>query len=49
VRLTRSWERYEIDLTGKDLSHIIGAFAFAASADDNPQGFTLYLDDMYFE
>jgi hypothetical protein len=49
VRLSQQWEKYQIDLTGKDLSHIIGAFCLSASADDNPNGFTIYLDDVIFQ
>jgi hypothetical protein len=49
ITLTRAWQKYEIPLEGKDLSHIIGGFAFSASADDNPNGFVIFLDDIYFE
>jgi hypothetical protein len=47
--LTQDWKRYEIDLSGKDLSHIIGGFCFSANMDDNPDGFTIYLDDIMYE
>jgi hypothetical protein len=49
VTLTQNWQKYTIDLAGKDLSHIVGGFAWSASRDDNPNGFTIYLDDMRFE
>ncbi|MDD3052924.1 MAG: hypothetical protein WCS83_02030 [Endomicrobiia bacterium] len=49
IELTKEWQKYTIDLTGKDLSHIIGGFCFAASKDDNPNGFILYIDDVIFE
>ena len=49
ITLTPLWQQYEIDLAGKDLSHIIGGFAFAASSDSNAQGFTIYLDNLCFE
>lgn len=49
VELTPQWKQYSIDLNGKDLSNIIGAFAWAASKDDNPDGFIMYLDDITFE
>ena len=48
IPLTSDWVRYEIDLTGKDLSNIIGGFAWVASANDNPEGVTFYLDDIKF-
>jgi hypothetical protein len=49
VTLTKDWKKYEVSLKGLDMSHIIGGFGFAANADANPQGFTLYLDDIKLE
>lgn len=49
IQLTNVWQKYQIDLVGKDLSNIIGGFAFSASADDNPSGFIVFLDDIYFD
>jgi hypothetical protein len=49
VDLTKDWKEYTIDLAGKDLHHIIGAFCWSASKDDNPDGFDLYLDEIRFE
>ncbi|MBV9079984.1 MAG: hypothetical protein JO102_02570 [Elusimicrobia bacterium] len=46
VTLTKEWKTYEISLKGLDMSHIIGGFGFAANADSNPNGFTLYLDNI---
>lgn len=48
VDLTKEWKEYEISLTGLDMSHIIGGFGFAANADSNPDGFTMYLDEIRF-
>jgi hypothetical protein len=47
--LTQEWKKYEIDLTGKDLSHIIGGFCLSANAEDNPDGFVIYLDEIAYE
>jgi hypothetical protein len=47
--LTQEWKKYEIDLSGQDLSHVIGGFCFSASGDDNPEGFVFYLDDIVYE
>ncbi|MDD5504425.1 MAG: hypothetical protein PHV77_03820 [Candidatus Omnitrophica bacterium] len=47
--LTQDWKKYEIDLKGKDLSHIIGGFCFSANSDDNPDGFIIYLDEIKYE
>ena len=49
IELTKEWQKYTIDLSGKDLSNIIGGFCFAASKDDNPNGAIIYLDDIMFE
>ena len=46
VELTKDWKQYEMDLTGLDMSHIIGGFGFAANAEVNPNGFILYLDEI---
>ncbi|MFA5148079.1 MAG: hypothetical protein WC491_03015 [Candidatus Omnitrophota bacterium] len=49
ITLTTDWKEYTIDLTGKDLSYISGGFCFSASATDNPDGFTIFFDDVYYE
>jgi hypothetical protein len=49
IVLNKYWTKYIIDLTDRDLSNIIGGFCFAASKDDNPNGFTIYLDDIMYE
>lgn len=49
IELTKEWKKHTIDLAGKDLQRIIGGFAWSASRDDNPEGFTLYLDEIRFE
>lgn len=49
VRLTKDWKKHTIDLTDKNLSKIVGGFAWSASRDSNPDGFTLYLDEVRFE
>lgn len=49
IKLSPSWKQYEIDLSGQDLSNVIGAFAWVATKDLNPVGLTFYLKDIYFE
>lgn len=49
IKLTTDWHKYIINLAGRDLSRIAGLFCWAASADENPDGFTIYLDDIVFE
>lgn len=48
VTLTKEWKDYEIDLTGLDLSYIMGGFVWAARAEDNPEGAVFYLDDIAY-
>ena len=49
VLLTAEWEKFEIDLRGKDLSYISGGFCWASNLDVNPEGATFYLDDIRYE
>lgn len=49
IKLKPEWTRYEIDLEGRDLRHIVGGFVFAVTRSDNPRGATFYLDEIAFE
>lgn len=49
IELSNTWEKYTINLAGEDLKYISGGFAFITSADLNPKGATIYLDDIKFE
>lgn len=49
VTLTKEWQRYTIDLTGYDLERIMGGFCWKAEKEDNPDGVTFYLDEIYYE
>jgi hypothetical protein len=49
ITLTKEWRRYTIDLTGMNLSNVPCAFVWVARAEDNPDGFTFYLDDIQYE
>lgn len=46
--LTTAWQSVSIDVTGLDLSYVLGGFAWVASARDNPTGATFFLDDIQF-
>jgi hypothetical protein len=48
ITLTTSWQQEFIPLTGDDLSHIIGGFAWVTDNSHNPNGATFYLDDIIF-
>lgn len=49
VMLTPEWKQYSINLEGKNLSHIIGGFAWSTNLDGNPQGCVFYLDEIRYE
>lgn len=48
VTLAPVWTQYSFDLTGKDLSRVVGGFEFAANDTDNPTGATFYVDDVQY-
>lgn len=48
IKLTKNWKRYSINLDGKNLSCIIGAFAVVFTKAFNPDGATIYLDDIFY-
>jgi len=48
IMLTKDWKEYSIDLTGKDLSHIIGGFAWVATVKENQSDITFYLANIYY-
>ncbi|MDP2831569.1 MAG: hypothetical protein Q8O02_04915 [Candidatus Omnitrophota bacterium] len=49
VLLNKEWTQYTIDLKGKDMSYIIGGFAWSTNVDNNPEGAKFYLDEIKFE
>jgi len=49
VELTDTWKQYTINLVGKDLTYISGGFGWVTSADLNPEGATIYIDDIKYE
>jgi len=49
IVLTERWTKYTLDLSGRDLSHIIGGFIWVTNKPSNPNGATIYLDDIRFE
>lgn len=51
VILNKEWTQYTIDLSGKDMSYIIGGFAWATNIDVNPgpDGIVFYLDEIRYE
>lgn len=49
VPLTNTWKQYSLPLKGQNLSSVLGAFAWIATAADNPGGLTFYLDAIRYE
>ena len=49
VELTNTWEQYTVNLAGKDLTYVNGAFGWTTNVDLNPNGATFYIDDIKFE
>lgn len=49
IQLETTWKKYTIELAEVDLHSISGGFCWSASRDDNPEGFTIFLDEIRFE
>lgn len=49
ITLTKEWKQYSLDLSDQDLSMIIGGFVWVTNYNQNPQGSTIYLDEILFE
>lgn len=49
AELTPEWKDFTIDLSGANLTHIVGGFVWATNWDTNPDGATFYLDNIRFE
>lgn len=49
ITLTKEWKEYTLDLNKLDLSDIVGGFCLVFSAESDPNGATVYLDDVRFE
>jgi hypothetical protein len=49
ITLTSHWEKYEIDLVDRDLTHVVPLFYAFYTVEENPQGAIIYVDDIQFE
>jgi len=49
IELKKEWTRYEMELSEEDLSSVIGAFCWVATARSNPNGLTFYIDSVTYE
>jgi exo-beta-1,3-glucanase (GH17 family) len=48
ITLDNKWKKYTFDLTGQDLGNIIGGFCWVTNDIQNPNGCTIYLDEIAF-
>jgi hypothetical protein len=46
VAVNSTWQRHELDLTGHDLSSVIGGFGIAARREQDARSSSLFLDDV---
>ena len=49
IRLEPDWKRYEIDLSGQDLSSVISGFAWIVEARANVEPVVFFIDNVSFE
>jgi exo-beta-1,3-glucanase (GH17 family) len=49
IQLSSGWQKYTIDLRGRNLTHLIGGFGLVVNKCADPQGATFYVDDVNFE
>ncbi len=49
VALNPDWTQYSLDVSGIDLSYVLGGFGWVTNADHNPEGATFYLDDIQYD
>jgi len=49
ITLTNQWKECSLDLTGKNLSMVIGGFCWVTNYNQNPNGSTIYLDEIVFK
>jgi len=46
--LTTQWQQFAIDVSGLDLSYLLGGFGWVADDVDNPTGAVFYVDDIQY-
>jgi hypothetical protein len=49
VTLTPEWQRQSIDLSGMDLSYVLGGFGWVADSENNPNGAEFFVDNIQFK
>jgi hypothetical protein len=49
VTLSTQWTKYTIDLSGRNLSYVLGGFGWGVDGALNPGGAVFYIDDIQYE
>ncbi|MGH9937007.1 MAG: hypothetical protein ACREAM_12220, partial [Blastocatellia bacterium] len=49
LTLTTDWRKYSLDLSGRNLSYVLGGFGWVVDGALNPQGAVFYFDDIQYE
>jgi hypothetical protein len=49
VEIGTDWRQYTIDLSGRDLTRVIGGFMFVTNTTQNPSGISVFLDDIVWQ
>jgi len=49
LKLTTQWQKISIDITKRDLTNVVGGFCWVANKKNNPNGFTIFLDEIQYE
>ena len=50
ITLTKQWKQYTMNLTGIDLSYVLGGFGWVTNApENNDKAITFYLDDIQYD
>ena len=49
VKLTKEWKKYSLEIKKRDLSYISGGFCLVLTKRDNPDGLTLFIDEIRYE
>ena len=49
IILTSTWQKYTLNVTDKNMCHVVCGFYWGTSVANNPLGCTIYLDDIRYE
>jgi len=48
ILLSEKWQKFTIDLEGRDLSHVVGGFCWVTNVEQNHDGSVIYVADIQF-